>query len=248
LPVRLAARGCEGFLRLYNNVNYDAEANGERRVLERLGHGRIEHIFDAGANVGDWLLLARRHCPSAAIHAFEVVPATFDELRRRVAADSRVILNPVGLAERSGTIEVFHCPDDPDVSSVFPYPTGRPSLPVAGVVTTGDEYCAAHGIAHIDFLKLDVEGLELPVLRGFERMLSNGAVDVIQFEYGFVNILPKFLLSDMYELLHARLYVVGKIFPSYVDFREYELKDEDFQGPNYLAVRAARADLIALLS
>ena len=45
-----------------------------------------------------------------------------------------------------------------------------------------------------------------------------------------------------------RVSVVGKIFPSYVDFREYELKDEDFQGPNYLAVRAARADLIALLS
>jgi hypothetical protein len=30
---------------------------------------------------------------------------------------------------------------------------------------------------------------------------------------------------------------VGKIYPDYVDFRDYDLSDEDFLGPNYLACR-----------
>jgi hypothetical protein len=115
-------------------------------------------------------------------------------------------------------------------------------------VTTGDEYCAGRGIAHIDFLKLDVEGLELPALRGFEGMLADGRIDVIQFEYGFINLLPKFLLKDLHEFLNARGYAAGKVFPNYVDFREYRLTDEDFMGPNYLAVRRDRSDLIALLA
>jgi FkbM family methyltransferase len=248
LPVRLLARGSEGFLRLYNNVNYDAAANGERRILELLGRRKVECIFDVGASIGEWLQLAREHCPSATIHAFEIVPSTFERLLERVGPGPRLVLNPFGLAERRGTVEVLSCPDDPELSSIFPYPTGKRSLPVCCEITTGDEYCAETGITRIDFLKLDIEGLELPALRGFEGMLTNGEIDVIQFEYGFINILPKFLLKDLCEFLNAHGYAAGKIFPDHVDFREYELKDEDFMGPNYLAVRRDRSDLIALLS
>ncbi len=248
LPVRLLARGSEGFLRLYNNVNYDAAANGERRILELLGHQKIKQVFDVGANVGEWLQLARRYCPSATIHAFEIVPLTFEKLQRQIGTAPGLFLNPFGLAEKRGTVEVLYCPDDSELSSIFAYPTGKQSLPVWCDVTTGDEYCTERGIAHVDFLKLDVEGLELPALRGFEGMLANGDIDVIQFEYGFINIVPKFLLKDLCEFLAAHGYVAGKIFPGYVDFRPYELKDEDFMGPNYLAVRRYRSDLIALLS
>lgn len=248
LPVRALARGSEGFLRLYNNVNYDSRANGEERILELLGRRAITCIFDAGASVGEWLELARRSCPDATIHAFEIVPSTFEALRLRVGADARSVLNQMGLADAPGTVDVFYCPDDPELSSIFPYPTGKASLPVRCAVTTGDQYCAERGIAHIDFLKLDVEGLELPALRGFEGMLAEGRIDVVQFEYGFINLLPKFLLKDLHEFLSARGYTVGKVFPNYVDFRAYRLTDEDFMGPNYLAVRRDRSDLIALLA
>lgn len=35
--------------------------------------------------------------------------------------------------------------------------------------------------------------------------------------------------------IHLQRYAVGKIYPDYVDFRDYDLGDEDFLGPNYLA-------------
>ena len=47
-----------------------------------------------------------------------------------------------------------------------------------------------------------------------------------------------FLLRDFYLLFAGYGYVVGKIYPDYVEFRDYDLGDEDFIGPNYLACRA----------
>jgi hypothetical protein len=70
----------------------------------------------------------------------------------------------------------------------------------------------------------------------------------VQFEYGYVNVLTKHLLRDFHQLLEAAGLVVGKIYPNHVDFRTYRLPDEDFLGPNYLAVRRSQERLIAALS
>ena len=112
----------------------------------------------------------------------------------------------------------------------------------------GDIFCAEKGIDNIDFLKIDVEGYEHKVLKGFEGILKRGGIKVIQFEYGYVNIDTHFLLKDFYDYLQSFGMKLGKIYPSYVDFREYEYKDEDFYGPNYLAVHQSCKSIIDLLS
>jgi hypothetical protein len=38
-----------------------------------------------------------------------------------------------------------------------------------------------------------------------------------------------------------------KLFPDRVDFRQYRLEHEDFIGPNFVAVRAKRADILDAL-
>jgi hypothetical protein len=64
-----------------------------------------------------------------------------------------------------------------------------------------------------------------------------------------VNAQSKWLLRDAYQLLGGHGFALGKIYPTYVDFRDYDVaRDEDLRGPNYLAVRRDRADLIDLLA
>jgi hypothetical protein len=70
-------------------------------------------------------------------------------------------------------------------------------------------------------------------------------VSVVQFEYGWGNIVTKFLLRDYYSYLEQRGYRIGKLFPESVRFREYRFQDEDFIGPNYVA---ASSEMAALLS
>ena len=71
---------------------------------------------------------------------------------------------------------------------------------------------------------------------------------IVQFEYGQVNIITKHLLRDHYAFFEGLGFVVGKIYPKWVEFRDYELRHEDFLGLNYLAVRKERRDLLELLS
>lgn len=236
----------------YENKNYDICTNGEMAILVRLaGTGNVKTVFDVGANRGEWCDLAIKLFPGAEIHAFEIVPETFNHLQRRFGSVRNVVLNGIGLSNREGPINVYFLPEHHALATCVAgfsewfhgyYPT------IQRVSTiTGDHYCTSKGIEAIDFLKIDVEGFEPQVLRGFKGMLSRARIDVIQFEYGYVNIDTHFLLKDFYELFSQAKMVVGKIYPTYVDFRPYRYVDEDFYGPNFLAVRSDRQDLLTIL-
>jgi len=86
------------------------------------------------------------------------------------------------------------------------------------------------------------------VLRGFEAALTRRAISVIQFEYGYACILARGLLIDFYDYLESRGYILGKLHSKRVNFRPYRLKDENFFGPNFVAVHRDENELIARLS
>lgn len=49
-------------------------------------------------------------------------------------------------------------------------------------MTTIDDYCAKHAIRRIDLMKVDVEGAELMVFRGGQRLLAATEAPIIMFE------------------------------------------------------------------
>jgi hypothetical protein len=70
---------------------------------------------------------------------------------------------------------------------------------------------------------------------------------MVQFEYGYINIATRILLIDYYEFFTKHGYIVGKLYPNKVEFRDYAFKHEDFIGPNFIAVRKTDIELIELL-
>ena len=111
----------------------------------------------------------------------------------------------------------------------------------------GDDFIKDNNIVSIDFLKLDIEGSEYDALLGFENAFKEGIVKLVQFEYGFINISTKKLLIDFYTFFEANGYIVGKVFPKNVEFRNYNVKYEDFIGPNFIAVKKTETALINTL-
>lgn len=238
------------YLEMVANVCYEIDLNGELGVLQTLAEFAPSCIFDVGANVGDWSIAAASQLPGCQIHAFEIVPDTAFVMQKKLDESglSSVTLNPIGLSDENATVEVAFLPG---------FSQGSSAAVVASTdvqfrkcqVQTGDEYCSQREIDRIDLLKIDVEGLEGKVLEGFAGMLSGARIDAVQFEYGRVNAMVRFLLGDFYDLLGGYGYVVGKVFPEGVDFRAYEpLRHEDFRGAIYLAVHRSRPDLITRLS
>jgi FkbM family methyltransferase len=211
--------------------------NGEAWLIEHTARFGFRTIFDVGANIGEWAGHAYKYHPGATIHCFEILPSTYDLLAERIGARrDRCVLNRFGLAERDGEVEVFH-DSNPLISSIYDFSSDDAKHRAMCKVRRGDDYARDNGIAQIDLLKIDVEGAEATVIKGFEGLLQQRAIRIVQFEYNRGAIVSHFLLKDFYDLFARWDYVLGRLGPEGVTFRDYHWAHEDFNGPNYVACR-----------
>jgi FkbM family methyltransferase len=236
--LKTVAKLSRQYLKWFANASYKPARNGERWLLDTLRTEPIRTVLDVGANVGSWSLMAAELFPKATIYSLEVVPETAAELRARTAQQDRIKSFNLGLAAHTGTLSLRYDPKASTHATFTDYPHRWTGERIECPVMRGDDFLTRERINEVDFLKLDVEGAEHLVLEGLENQLRERRIRFVQFEYGRVNILTHFLLRDFYQLFAKHGYVVGKIYPDYVDFREYDLNDEDFAGPNYIACRA----------
>lgn len=115
-------------------------------------------------------------------------------------------------------------------------------------LTSGDQFIQAENLTKVDLLKLDIEGAEMDALVRLTSALNRKMIRLVQFEYGYINITTKHLLADYYDFFAKFGYLLGKIYPKEVTFREYSFHHEDFIGPNFVAVHQSDRELITLLS
>lgn len=204
--------------------------------LQQVLAGQFKTIFDVGSNIGEWTKMSRLHHPNADIHAFEIMAPTYQKYLQNVRMDGKIYPNGFGLSDFNGSIPVKYKPEYDAVSTTILNLRLDNSEIKTGLVVTGDEYITSRGIESIDFLKVDTEGSEGNVFRGFTNTLTSGKIKMIQFEYGYICVLTKWLLKDSYEFLGQFGFTLGKLSPGRIDFHEYKLTDEDFQGPDYVAI------------
>lgn len=244
--VRAARHAAHRLVELLHAENHDFRTNGEARLLAALGRTAAT-VLDVGANRGGWALEARRHCPGATIYCFEIAPRTRQHLRERVAGVRGIEVQDFGLLDRPGWERVKYYPGRDGVTSIYDYPHPEPYVWERAPVRRGDSFLEAAGLSHVDLLKVDAEGADLRVLLGFEGAISRGEISVIQFEYGYACVLARALLIDFYEYLEPKNYVIGKLHRQGVEFRPYRLRDENFFGPNFVAVHRSQDVLIRRL-
>jgi len=89
-----------------------------------------------------------------------------------------------------------------------------------------------------DFIKSDVEGFDLSVLRGAVPLLSERRIGLLQFEYNHRWISTRSYLRDVFELVDGLPYHVCKVVPDGVDaYESWHPELETFFEANYLLVR-----------
>lgn len=235
--------------RAYRNEGSEFSVNGERRLLERLRGQHFKTALDVGANVGAWSQAALDLWSECTVHAFEVAPETARSFEAKLRVHPRsgsLHIHPIGLSDKSGSMEMYYFPDDPELTCAAPRHEGKVAVPFTAQVTTIAEFCRSENVEQIDFLKIDVEGAEYKVLMGARDMIEAQKISCIQFEYGAFSTESRFLLKDYFEMLGG-IYHLGKIYPQYVDFTEYSWEMEDFRFCNYVAVLRARPGLRSVL-
>lgn len=216
--------------------------HGEIWIQQKL-QGKLNTIFDVGANIGAWTMMSRQYNPQAEFHLFELVPQTYKLLLDTVATSSKIVPNGFGLADEYKTVPVQYVPQHPELSTQYYNLRLDSAETVTGIVIPGDDYVVSRNVQTIDYLKIDVEGAEGKVLRGFTKALTAKRIGIIQFEYSYHALLDRWLLVDWYTLLRPLGYHLGKLTPTGIQFHEYTYRYETFNGPDYVAVHETKMNL-----
>jgi FkbM family methyltransferase len=235
------------FCRSLDNVNFNFKSNGELRVLNALNVIHPKCVFDVGANKGEWSLLMASIFPACTIHAFEIVPSTFQQLKESTEDHPNILTNNIGLSDVAGKLTIHHSSRDSSTATAcriegMKFHDEFYTHQVECEVMKIGDYIDQNNIGIIDLLKIDVEGMDFKVILGLGEKINS--VRVIQFEYGIFNIASHHLLSDICAFLSNAGFIVGRILPEHVDFFEYHFYQETFHGGNCLAVRKDENDLI----
>ena len=135
-------------------------------------------VVEIGANLGYFTNLFQMLVgTNGQLHAFEPVPSTFQQLQSSLPRGSNhCILYNLGTAKVAGDV-TFHIPlNDHGQAAMSSHDCktwkGREIEEVTCSVIKLDEFAPISSLAKIDFIKIDVEGAELPSLQGAESILN----------------------------------------------------------------------------
>ena len=162
------------------------------RAWRRAGYlNGVTHLLDAGANEGAFALAWAAVAPSTVSFCFEPVPETFRTLQQRCRSRPTITAVPLGLGSSVAKIRMntgeFH-----EANSLLPmteahlkhWPASAATKSIEIELTTLDEFVAKHQISGRFFLKADVQGYEIELLKGASRTLPN--IPLIQVEISLV--------------------------------------------------------------
>lgn len=237
----------------YDNASFDMTRNGELWLLNRLAIINPSVFLDIGANRGEWSLAAAGRCGGATVHAFEPVAATYERLVGAVLANPRILTHPHALGEQNGELRLWVPAADSSDAVATAYPvvlTGEHQHTegrwIEVPVRRGADLLQELGLEAVDLLKIDAEGFDLNVLRGFGEGLEK--VRVIQFEYAAFAVKPGFFLYHYYEFLAQHGFELGRLFPDRVHVQAYDFGQESIHGGIFIAFRPEDGEITRLLN
>lgn len=133
-------------------------------------------VLDIGAHQGLYTLLAsRRVGPSGHVFSFEPSPRERRALRLNLTINfcDNVVVQALALGSQETTADLYVVDKyNTGYNSLRPPNVPEPTSTVAVRVGTLDNWLAEEKIDRVDFIKLDVEGAELSVLKGARELLA----------------------------------------------------------------------------
>jgi FkbM family methyltransferase len=138
-------------------------------------------IVDAGSNIGLSILFFKTLFPSAKVIGFEPDPEAFEVLTRNVRENRLENVSLLNLAVHDGRNSVYLF-GDPGVPG-SPQESARSERMAGARAAVGATRLSTYVTDPVDFLKIDVEGVERIVIEELEQSGKLPLVDRIAIEY-----------------------------------------------------------------
>jgi FkbM family methyltransferase len=173
-------RGLGAGLRLKHPQNSDyitgvSELPVQEQLIRFLKPGQV--FYDIGANMGFFSLLAARLIGSSgSVCSFEPLKENADHIRANAALNNfaQIQVYEVAIGSSTGTAELLVTDwDGGSALANSPVKPSKPSSTRTVPVRTLDELIRQAHLRSPDFIKIDVEGVELDVLKGMTGTLKS---------------------------------------------------------------------------
>lgn len=227
--------------------NGDPETNGEMRVLEQFWKN-FDLFIDVGANEGMMTQKVLSLNEAVEIICFEPNPELQKTLSAEFGSMKNVSVEKVALSSRKARAKLLVHPKDLGTSSLFVRTGMMPSFTKAMKEVSVEVRLLNSYLRTIErkrknqkagiFIKIDVEGSELSVLRGASRVLKLECPLFVQFEYSYGWQEAGQNLKDAFHLLDTLGFFMLRITPIGLEHVRFFTRDmENLSYCNYLAVK-----------
>jgi hypothetical protein len=138
------------------------------------------------------------------------------------------------MSSRTGTADFHSVGEKKGRNSLHEIPgESRSEGPVE--LQTLDDFAAEQGLERIDLVKVDTEGHDFFVIQGARKLLEDGRIRALQFEYTWRWIYSRTYLRDVFEFLAGKPYALGKVTPKGIEYYPgWEWNLESYVEGNYL--------------
>lgn len=218
-------------------VSTDMEKNGEMWIIKNIvsrGDGAPIVLFDVGANIGTYTQELKKICPNAIVHCFEPVRTTFDLLSHNLQNEAK--LNPFALGKENGRQKIYVDKNALSWSSLYKrdiFIQKKRDLYCEDIgIQTLDNYVKENDIEKIDFLKIDVEGNELNVLKGALNTINKKIIKYIQIEFGGTHVDSRVFFRDIWLLLNDKYRIYRILKNGIWEIKKYDERYEIFVYQN----------------
>jgi FkbM family methyltransferase len=240
-------------LKGFNLRNIQFDKNGELNVLRNIARFYKTHpvdgnvvCFDIGANMGNYslALISEMQSFPKEIHAFEPLPIPFELLNKFMSGKSdNYQAHNFGLGNINGSVKFFVDHETSELGSIFKRDMKdidiHFNVEKQIQIERADDFCKRKGISHIHFMKIDVEGAEVEVLKGASELLQSGKVDFIQLEFGAGNVDSKTYMKDFYGILGQDFMMFRILKDGLFRMDSYHTDYEIIVMGNYFAISKA---------
>jgi len=219
---------------------YQATLKEEVKLILSSVKSGANIAVDIGANVGGYteeLLLVN---PNMKVHIFEPSKTNVEILKKKFMNIEVVTINSLAVSEKTGVATLFSDKPGSGLGSLSKrklehFEIDFNETESVSTIRFEDYWINTLNYAELDVVKIDVEGYELGVLKGFGKALSK--TKSIQFEFGGTCIDTRVFFQDFWYFLCEKNYSIYRITPfglEHID--KYRECDETFYYTNFLAL------------
>ena len=214
--------------------------NQEFKLLSSFLDVKPNLVIDIGGNVGDYSEIIRNQYPLAEIHIFEPSLKNIGLLTARFSGYESMSIVPFALSNVSGSSLLYANESGSGLGSLSKrrmehFGVSFDFEEEVSTIRFEDYWKNELGSRLIDCVKIDVEGHELDVLKGFGQALT--AVRALQFEFGGCNIDTRTFFQDFWYFFKSYNFDIYRIGPlGAQEIVAYSELDEFFSTTNFIAV------------